>query len=102
MVTWPDTDQHARQCHPPSSVRLSIKSLRGTICSLSISILALYFLNGEIMMNKKHDESLLSKNISNYLRLFALNNSKPPVESKELTFIKNYRLADFRFSQDEL
>ncbi len=81
------------------SVRLSTKSLRDTSCSLSISVLALYLLNGEIIMNNQHDESLLSRNIFNYLPLLALDNFDPPVESKELTFMKNCRLVNVRLSQ---
>ncbi len=78
------------------SVRLSTKSLCDTSCSLSVSILALYLLNGEIIMNNQHDKSLLSRNIFNYL---ALENFDPPVESKELTFMKNCRLVNVRLSQ---
>ena len=82
------------------SLRLNTKSLRGTSCSLSISILALYSLDREIIMNKKDHGSLLSNNTFNYLQLLALDMFNPPVESKELTFIGDCRLVDFRFSQD--
>ena len=82
------------------SVRLNTKSLGSTSCSLSISVLALYLLNGEIIMNHKNDEGLLSKNIFDYLQQLALDDIDPPVESKELTFIKHCRLVDVRLSPD--
>lgn len=82
------------------SIRLNTKSLKGTSCSLSISILALYLLNGEIIRNDENDESLLSENIFSYLRQIAFDRFDPPVESKELTFIKGCRLVDVRLSSD--
>lgn len=82
------------------SVRLDTKSLGSSSCSLSLSVLALYLLNGEIIMNDGHDENLLSKNIFNYLQLLALDSFDPPVGNKELTFIKNCRLVDVRLSLD--
>lgn len=80
------------------SVRLDTKSLGDTSCSLSISVLALYLLNGEIIMNHKNDEGLLSKNIFDYLQQLALDDIDPPVEDKKLTFIKSCRLVDVRLS----
>ena len=82
------------------SVRLNTKSLGSTSCSLSISVLALYLLNGEIIMNHKNDEGLLSKNIFDYLQQLALDGIDPPVDSMELTFIKKCRLVDVRLSPD--
>lgn len=82
------------------SVRLNTKSLGGTSCSLSITVLALYLLNGEIIINDKRNKRLASKNIFDYLRLLALDNFDPPVESKELMFIKHCRLVKVRLSQD--
>ena len=82
------------------STRLDTKSLSRTSCSLSMSILALYLLNGEIIMNNKNDESLLSNDIFSHLRQIALDKFDPPVESKELDFIKHCRLVDVRLSQD--
>ena len=82
------------------SVRLDTKRPGGTSCSLSISILALYLLNGEIIMNHQDDESLLSQNIFDYLQQLALDDIDPPVENKELTFIKSCRLVDVRLSLD--
>ena len=80
------------------SVRLNTKSLRGTSCSLSTSVLALFLLNGELITNHEDDENSLSNNIFNYLQLLALGNFDPPVETKKLTFIKHCRLVDVRLS----
>ena len=82
------------------SVRLNTKSLGGTSCSLSIAVLALYLLNGEIIINDKRNKRLASKNVFDYLRLLAMDNFDPPVESKELRFIKHCRLVKVRLSQD--
>lgn len=80
------------------SIWLNTKSLKGTSCNLSISILALYLLNGEIIKNDENDESLLSEKIFSYLRQIAFDRFDPPVESEELTFIKGCRLVDVRLS----
>lgn len=82
------------------SIWLNTKSLKGTSCSLSISILTLYLLNGEIIKNDENDESLLSEKFFSYLRQIAFDRFDPPVESKELTFIKGCRLVDVRLSPD--
>ena len=82
------------------SFRLSTKSLSRTSYSLSISILALFPLNGEIIMNQELDESLLSKNIFDYLRLLSLDSFDPPVQRQQLTFLKTCRLVDVHLSPD--
>lgn len=82
------------------SIRLNTKSLKGTSYSLSISILALYLLNGEIIRNEEDDQSLLSEDIFSYLRQIAFDRFDPPVESNKLTFIKSCRLVDVRLSPD--
>ena len=82
------------------SIRLNTKSLESTSHSLSMSILALYLLNGEIIMNDKHDEKMLNDDIFGYLRQIALDNFDPPVKNKELTFIKRCRLVDVRLMPD--
>ena len=82
------------------SIRLNTKSLESTSHSLSMSILALYLLNGEIIMNDKHDEKLLRNDIFSYLRQLALDNFDPPVKGKELTFIKRCRFVDVRLIPD--
>ena len=82
------------------SIRLNIKNLERTSHSLSMSILVLYLLNGEIIMNDKHDEKLLDNDIFSYLRQLALDNFDPPVKDKELTFIKRCRFVDVRLTPD--
>ena len=82
------------------SIRLNTKRLEDTPHSLSMSILALYLLNGEIIMNDKHDEKLLNGDIFSYLRQLALDNFDPPVRDKELTFIKRCRFVDVRLIPD--
>ena len=82
------------------SIRLNTKRLEGTTHSLSMSILALYLLNGEIIMNDKHNEELPNNDIFSYLRQLALDNFDPPVEDKELTFIKRCRFVDVRLIPD--
>jgi Heterokaryon incompatibility protein (HET) len=82
------------------SVRLNTLSLRNTRCSLSLCILALYLLNGEITRNDRGDEDLPSSDIFDYLKNQSLDNFDPPVEDKELTFIKNCRFVDVRLSPE--
>lgn len=79
-------------------IRLNIKSLKRTYCSLSLCILALYLLNGEIIKNDKLDKVLLCGNIFEYLKSKSLNNFNPPVKKNELTFIKRCRFAKIEFS----
>jgi Heterokaryon incompatibility protein (HET) len=82
------------------SVRLDTKALKTTDCSLSLSMFALYLLNGEIIMNnRENDETSLDGNIFNYLKKNALNNFLPPVWN-ELTFIKSCRFLNVRLSRD--
>jgi hypothetical protein len=82
------------------SVRLKTLSLKDTKCSLSLCILALYLLNGEILRNNKDDRSLLSGDIFEYLKTQSLDNFDPPVEDKKLAFIKNCRFVDVKLSPD--
>ena len=82
------------------SIRLNTEELKATSHSLSMSILALYLLNGEIIMNDRHDENLLKRDIFSYLRQLALDNFDPPVKDKELTFIKRCRFVDVRLTPD--
>ena len=82
------------------SIRLHTKNLESTSHSLSMSVLALYLLNGEIIMNDKHDGKLLDHDIFGYLRQIALDSFDPPVKTQELTFIKRCRLVDVRLMPD--
>ena len=75
------------------SIRLDTQNLNAAGCSLSLSILALYFLNGEIIKNGKTYKANLSGNIFKFLKGQSLS-FNPPVEEKELTFIKHCRFTD--------
>ncbi|KAL7628706.1 hypothetical protein AAE478_000221 [Parahypoxylon ruwenzoriense] len=77
------------------STRLKTKALDGDGSSLSLSILALCFLNGEIMENDPEllGPGTLNDNIFEYLSKQALSNFQPPVD-RELTFIKSCRFID--------
>jgi hypothetical protein len=82
------------------SVRLNTEALRIKECSLSLSMLALYLLNGEIVMNdRKNDRAALSDNIFDFMKKQSLNNFRPPVEENELTFIKGCRFLNVKLSE---
>jgi hypothetical protein len=81
-------------------VRLKAFRLKDTSCSLSLCILALYLLNGEILRNNRDDRGLPTGNIFDYLKTQSLDNFDPPVEDKELTFIKNCRFVNVRLSRE--
>jgi hypothetical protein len=82
------------------SVRLAHKRLLATGHSLSLCILALYLLNGEIVKNDERDETLSSRDIFGYLEAQSLDNFNPPVGDGELTFIRNHRFVNVRLSHD--
>ena len=83
------------------SVRLNTEELRIKECSLSLSMLALYLLNGEIVMNdSKNNRAALSDNIFDFLKKQSLNNFRPPVEGNELTFIKSCRFLNVELSEE--
>ncbi|KAI1447668.1 hypothetical protein F5Y02DRAFT_378088 [Annulohypoxylon stygium] len=79
--------------------RLDTNSLNSDKSSLSLSILALYLLNGEIIENdpNKSDQGTLDDNIHEYLSKQSLNSFQPPVDER-LTFIKNCRFIDPRLT----
>lgn len=81
------------------SIRLNTQNLNAAGCSLSLSILALYFLNGEIIKSGKMYKVSLSGNIFKFLKGQSLG-FNPPVKEKELTFIKHCRFTDVRLSQE--
>jgi len=81
------------------SIRLDTQNLNAAGCSLSLSILALYFLNGEIIKNGKMYKATLSSNIFKFLKGQSLG-FKPPVEEKGLTFIKHCRFTNVRLSRE--
>jgi hypothetical protein len=83
------------------SVRLNTEALRTKECSLSLSMLALYLLNGEIVMNdRKNNRAALSDDIFDFMKKQSLNNFRPPVEKNELTFIKGCRFLNVKLSEE--
>ncbi|KAI1779479.1 hypothetical protein F4818DRAFT_141714 [Hypoxylon cercidicola] len=77
------------------SIRLDTNSLNINGSSLSLSILALYLLNGEIMENgrDKSNRGTLDDEIHEYLSKQSLSSFRPPVD-EGLTFIKSCRFVD--------
>ncbi|KAF2136894.1 uncharacterized protein K452DRAFT_292032 [Aplosporella prunicola CBS 121167] len=73
------------------NARLDTKALKDAGASLSASILALYFLNGEIFCDGPENASASSQSVYDYLRTISLD-FKLPVKSEELTFLKRCRL----------
>jgi len=75
------------------SNRLITTDLKTIKCSLSLSILTLYLLNGEIIFNDQMvSKGTLPNNIFDFLKKQSLDNFDPPVVDKQLTFIKGCRL----------
>jgi hypothetical protein len=77
-------------------IRLSVQALRQHQHSLSLSIPAMFLLNGEIFMNSKDDTKSLSGHISHYIKQQSIARFNPPTRRKELTFLKHCRLVDVR------
>ncbi|KAI1374157.1 hypothetical protein F4677DRAFT_181956 [Hypoxylon crocopeplum] len=77
------------------STRLDTNSLNCDSSSLSLSILALYLLNGEIIENnpKQPNRGTLGDNIFEYLTKQSLSSFRPPID-EGLTFIKSCRFVD--------
>jgi hypothetical protein len=75
------------------TIRLDTHSLNKDNCSLSLSILALYLLNGEMIENHpRHRRGTLNDTVYAYLAKQSIDSFRPPV--KELTFIKSCRFVD--------
>jgi hypothetical protein len=76
------------------TTRLDTAALNKRGSSLSLSMLALYLLNGEIMDNHpRHCRGTLEDTIFTYLAKQSLRSFRPPVD-EELTFIKSCRFVD--------
>ena len=76
------------------SVRLNTHTLLSTKHSLSLCILVLYLLNGEVIDNSESDGQLLSSTIFEYLNQRTLDRHEPPVLDQELTFLKHSRFTN--------
>jgi hypothetical protein len=87
----------ANCCEYP--VRLNTKALKDNPYSLSLCIIALYLLNGEILLNDDDDKVDLTGNMFDILKHQSLI-VEAPVEKRELTFTKYCRFVDVKFSLD--
>lgn len=86
------------------STSLDINKLEDARESLSLSVLALYLLNGEVISNKRDpnknsqggsqpSSTLLTRSIYNVLKQLCFNRFDPPVAGRELSFMKKYRFT---------
>jgi len=78
------------------SSRLETTTLRHTKYSLSLSILVLFLMNGEIFKNGKRVDVLPCDTIFDVLDKISLSGYKLPVDSKRLTFLKRCRFVDVK------
>lgn len=78
-------------------VRLHTEDLRKTDYSLSLAMLALYLLNGEIIINDNRGHKPLDLNLYDILKQESLKDFMPPF-GNELTFAKGCRLVDVELS----
>ncbi|KAE8340503.1 hypothetical protein BDV24DRAFT_164236 [Aspergillus arachidicola] len=83
------------------SARFDTQWLERKGCSLSISMLALFLLNGEILMNgADNSQRALRSNVFDYLRSQSLRTFQTPDIDQKLTFIKSCRFADVELSEE--
>ncbi|KAI0842999.1 hypothetical protein F5Y06DRAFT_256630 [Hypoxylon sp. FL0890] len=75
--------------------RLDTNALDSDCSSLSLSLLALYLLNGEVLENdpKRTNGGTLDDNIHEFLSKQSLSSFRPPID-EGLTFIKSCRFVD--------
>jgi hypothetical protein len=79
--------------------RLDTKALSDMKSSLSMSMLTLGLLNGQILRNNQGDKNVLSVNIFGFLKEQSLEYFNPPV-SNELTFLKSCRFPSVKISKE--
>jgi hypothetical protein len=81
-------------------IRLNAEALRRRGCSLSMSLLAQFFLNGEISFSigahKRMRHNLLDCNISEFLEEIQPEFQDLPILAQKLTFLKHCRLPSTR------
>ncbi|EXJ72410.1 uncharacterized protein A1O5_04914 [Cladophialophora psammophila CBS 110553] len=82
------------------SVRLRTKTLQDGNHSLSLALLALYLLNGEILMNSGGSTAPLENTIFDFLKAQSLDSFSPPTDHQQLTFIKSCRLIRVRLVKE--
>ncbi|KIW97349.1 uncharacterized protein Z519_02741 [Cladophialophora bantiana CBS 173.52] len=82
------------------SVRLRTKTLQDGNYSLSLALLTLYLLNGEILMNSGSSAAPLDNTIFDFLKAQSLDSFSPPTDHQQLTFIKSCRLIRVRLANE--
>ncbi|KAH6955988.1 hypothetical protein BKA56DRAFT_602692 [Ilyonectria sp. MPI-CAGE-AT-0026] len=82
------------------SIRLDHGKLKKRSCSMSVSMLALFLLNGEIMHNGLYRTTGASQDeaLSSFLEAQAFDEFYPPGTKKGLTFNKRCRFIDVTFA----
>lgn len=97
---WDRLDIAANCCN--YAARLHRDQLESDEKSLSLAFLAVFLLNGEIMLNseecKQDDEETLNQNIFSFLRTRSDNTLESPVY-KELTFFKGCRFENTKLTE---
>jgi hypothetical protein len=82
------------------SVRLNATKLHAKNCSLSLAMLCLFLLNGEICMGTEQgDPNPLRSTIFQFLSEQSLRTFQPHSVREKLTFIKSCRFPNVRFSE---
>ncbi|KAI1347245.1 hypothetical protein F5Y01DRAFT_307656 [Xylaria sp. FL0043] len=77
------------------SVRMNLERLRPSHHSLSLSLLAMCLLNGEVLDNRLVSErNSINLTISGFLRAHSFDKVSSPLEERSLTFNKGSRFAD--------
>ncbi|KAH7053230.1 hypothetical protein B0J12DRAFT_571540 [Macrophomina phaseolina] len=81
--------------------RLDTNRLYGSDTHLSVCILSLWLLNGEIFKGeaKYTTSELQNMTIFDYLQAVSLDNFSPPVQGGQLTFLKSCRFVDVSLSE---
>ncbi|KAE8364275.1 heterokaryon incompatibility protein-domain-containing protein [Aspergillus caelatus] len=83
------------------SFRLDTRRIERKRCSLSIAMLALFLLNGEILVNgPSYSETALGSNIFEYLEKQSLRTFQTPDIDQKLRFIKRCRFAKVKLSEE--
>ncbi|KAE8162429.1 heterokaryon incompatibility protein-domain-containing protein [Aspergillus tamarii] len=82
-------------------IRLDTQEIERKGFSLSFAMLALFLLNGEILMNgPNYSRAALRSNIFDYLRNQSLRTFQTPDIDQKLTFIKHCRFANVELSKE--
>ncbi|KAI1271192.1 hypothetical protein F5Y07DRAFT_383841 [Xylaria sp. FL0933] len=77
------------------SVHMNLERLRQSRHSLSLSMLAMCLLNGEVLDNRPSSERNASDlTVSGFLRAHSFDKISPPLEGRSLTFNKGSRFTD--------